>query len=373
MIRQISWLIDGGWTVDAIGLGPSPHPSVRRMFEMPPAAPGAAFTTALGLLRTPADRFSAFAQKTVPADLLDVGAPYDLVVVNEIDLLPWFVGHRDRLVTPSGRLHLDLHEFHEWQPRGRVEQLAAPRLRRYHSWLLDAIAAPAIDSRSTVAPGIARLYSERNGVPAPVVIRNSPRFVAQEPSPVDASSIELIHHGFADPRRGLELMIDAMREIDSRFRLTLMLTGSPEYRERLANHAVPLGERVRFIDPVPIDQVTSALNPFDLEIILFPPTSKNLRFTLPNKLFEAVQGRLGLVIGPSVDMAPVLEEFGNGVVADGWTASDLAAAVNRLTPEAITALKRGSDVAARELSADHEGARFLALIDPDHDSDHSGE
>jgi hypothetical protein len=354
VLRQVRWLRDAGWIVDTLGRGPKPPEASKHFAMTRPSALTRVFAYAA---LPPYLTYRLVIESAIPERALD--EPYDLVVFNEIELLPWFARVHDRLLTPGGRAHLDLHEY---APSQRVGLAYRMIFRRFRDWMVSFIPSPLISSRTTVSPGIARLYVDRFGITAPSIVRSTPAFVDQAPSAVEPDRIRLVHHGAASLSRGLDLMIDAMRLVGDRFTLELMLVGSNDAVSTLRHQAAELGERVTFRDPVPSDDVATALNAYDAEVIFFPPVTENLRFTLPNKFFESVQGRLALVIGPSVEMIGLIEEYRNGVVAAGWTARDLALAIESLEARGIAAMKSGSDRAARDLSAENEGARFLAAL-----------
>jgi glycosyltransferase involved in cell wall biosynthesis len=223
-------------------------------------------------------------------------------------------------------------------------------------------ADPIFDSRSTVNNGIARLYEEELSVPEFAVIRNSPPFADLVPGPVDPHHIKLIHHGMASWDRGLREIVDAMRLLDARFSMTFMLLGSEEVISELKEYSADLADRIDIVPPAPMRELSSAVNRFDLEIMFYRPATRNLELALPNKLFEAVQGRLGLVAGRSPMMVDVINQHSNGVIVDGWEASDLAATLNALTAERVSELKSASHAAAAELSSEAERAVFLRTM-----------
>jgi hypothetical protein len=97
-------------------------------------------------------------------------------------------------------------------------------------------------------------------------------------------------------------------------------------------------------------------------LIFFPPRFPNNTFALPNKFFEAVQGRLGIVIGESPEIVGFVRNREIGIVVQGWRASDLAVAINALSAEDVIALKQASARAATDLSTVGEGPRFLAGV-----------
>jgi hypothetical protein len=183
-----------------------------------------------------------------------------------------------------------------------------------------------------------------------------------EPSPVDPERIELIYHGLGSWIRGLRELVDAMREIDRRFVLT---SCSPAWSRpwmscRRTSPTSPTASGSS--RPHPCASWLAPSNDYDVAVMFFPPRTQNLVYTLPNKLFEAVQGRLAIVTGPTKLMVQAVEEFGNGVVTAGWEPSDLAAAINGLTPERIGELKRASHAAAATANAEAERAVFLRSV-----------
>ena len=369
VVRQIGWLVADGWTVDTVGFGPKPSPTVRDHTQLGTGhrfARLAAIRLAIHTLLPRRTAFRLLEESRFPARLRDPAAltDYDLLFVNDIDLLPWAARMATSLPASERprRIHLDLHEYHKWEDSRGLPAPVQRVLGRYHEWLLDFVSSPVFTSRSTVAGGIADLYAERYGVPRPAIVRNAPAFIEQRPSAVADGQINLIYHGNADLARGLALLVQAMDELEERFVLNFMLTGPVEGREALHSMAMHLGERVQFVDPVPMAEVAAAVNRFDLEVIFFPPTGPNYLYSLPNKLFEAVQGRLGVVIGRSPSMAEVIEEFGNGIVVEGWEAADLSRALNTLTAEHIREMKAASNHCARELNSDRESQRFTAAL-----------
>jgi glycosyltransferase involved in cell wall biosynthesis len=206
------------------------------------------------------------------------------------------------------------------------------------------------------------MYAEDFAIARPAVVRNAPAFVDQPVREVDSARVNLVHHGFAEMSRGLHLLVDALPLLDKRFVLNLMLTGSSANKDQLMSMSGAARNRIFLIDPVPMNEVATALNRFDLELIFFPPSNKSFEFALPNKFFEAVQGRLGIVIGHSESMLEITEEFGNALVVDGWTAKNLATAINALTTADIQRLKDSSAACARAINAEAEAELFLKSI-----------
>jgi Glycosyltransferase Family 4 len=352
--NQIRWLEAAGYSVDILSRGPDHPDATGQRFRIgyPPLW---LRLMAYAILRRRA-RFRRLVERYLPTSEF-AGQTYDLVLVNDLQLLPWVVTSAPALA--EGPVILDLHEVYSGNGTSLFYKLM---LARYDDWLLTFIASPVFTKLLTVAEGIADLYRDQYGVPRPGVIRNVAPYEELEPSPVDPERILLVHHGYAAVERGIDIMLDAALELESRFTLVLMVLGDRAELASIRRHPAVLAGRAELRDPVPVTDVARAVNDCDLEVIFFPPRFENNTYALPNKFFEAVQGRLGVVIGESPEIVPFVREWGLGIVVEGWTASDLAAAINRLSADEITAMKQAADRAAAELSTRGEGPRFLAEI-----------
>lgn len=352
--KQIRWLESAGYRVDVLSRGPEHPDASGRGFGI--GFPPLLFRFLAYLFLSPAARFRAVVARYLPvAELAD--RRYDLIVVNDHQLLPWIVEAAPRLT--DGPVALDLHEIYSGKTVSLLDRVLH---QRYDEWLLEWITSEVFTTRLTVADGIADIYRDEYEVPRPTVIRNVARYEELEPSRVDPDAVTLVHHGYAAIWRGIDLMLDAALLLEPRFRLVLMVMGDERSMAPLRRHPAVVSGRVEFRDPVAVTDVAEALNEFDLELIFFPPRYRNIKHALPNKFFEAVQARLGVVIGHSVEMMPYVREHGFGVVVDGWSAEALAATINSLSTAEIVAMKQAADQAAEDLSTKSEGPRFLAAI-----------
>jgi hypothetical protein len=363
VLRQIDWLTTAGWTVETLGEGGAPAGSARHWQLLPRRrwASGKWGRALMHAVLPDRAKFSVMINQRVPAGLRDAlrQRRYGLIVLNDIDFAPWvadpgYAGH------PAVHTHLDVHEF--FPPHLPPGSRLRIRVDSHHVWLRSFIPHPGFASRTTVAGAIADAYAAEFGIPRPGIVRNAPDRVDLEPSPVEPGKVRLVHHGVAQWKRGLREMIQAVAGARRGVSLDLMLTGAPAVIEEVRALAAAAGPQVRVVEPVAMGEVARAVNRYDLEVMFYPPLTDNLRFALPNKLFEAVQGRLGLVIGESPMMVEIAELFGNAAIVHGWEPADLRAVVDELDPERIAELKRGSHRAADVLNAEVEGAEFLRLL-----------
>jgi glycosyltransferase involved in cell wall biosynthesis len=91
------------------------------------------------------------------------------------------------------------------------------------------------------------------------------------------------------------------------------------------------------------------------------PTTFTWLMTLPNKLFESMVAGLAVLVAPSPAMAEIVQTYGTGWVAPGFTAQDIAQTLNALTAKDIDAKRRASREAAKTLNASHELGKVVEL------------
>ncbi|MFV0433679.1 MAG: glycosyltransferase [Leucobacter sp.] len=284
------------------------------------------------------------------------GRGFDAVIANDLETVGLAV--RD---FGGERVHADLHEFF---PGLHDQSPAWVKLRRpFLEWQIREFATRTA-SVTTVSDTIADRYLSEYGVRCEVV-RNASPAQPLRATPV-ASPIRLVHSGGAQPNRRIEVMMRAAAASTADVTLDLYLTHEKSpYGEQLRALADELGERVTIHPPVAQAELVRTLNGYDVGIHVLPPTNTNNALALPNKFFDFVQARLGMVIGPTADMARLLEQYELGAVADDFDVAAVARVLDGLTVARVAEWKEHAEAAADELSAERQyGAweRGLAAI-----------
>lgn len=278
---------------------------------------------------------------------------YDIILANDIDTAGLALS-----LKPARGVHLDLHEY---CPRMK-EELFRWKLFMgpFMAWMVRKF-GKQVNSITTVATHIAEEYRRQFGVQAGVVTNAAP-FVDRTPTPVH-TPIRLVHSGAAKKGRFLEVTLDAMDALKSDATLDLFLTQNHgEYFESLRARIQGM-RNVVLHDPVPYDQLNSTLSKYDVGIFLLPPVNFNYEWTLPNKFFDFVQARLGIIIGPSPEMAAVLTRANLGVVTEDFSSDALARAIDSLTPETVATYKASAHNAAAALSAEEQLKHWVRAIE----------
>lgn len=285
-----------------------------------------------------------FVRRAIPTGSVDV------IIANDVIAVPLALALR-----PARGVHADLHEYAPRQGEDRLQWklLIGP----FMHWAARRYVTRA-DSVTTVAKGIAEEYARVYGIPEPLVVPNASSYDGRY-SPTEVQiPLRLIHTGAAGRGRKIEVMIDAVARANEIRPGTatldlVMVPGEQKYIDELTARAAAVSNNaVRMKSAVPFDQIVPMLQNYDVGIFICPPSTFNLLHALPNKLFEFIQARLAVVIGPSPEMERIVRQYGVGAVSKDFSAESIAQLLMDLTPEAVADMKLASHRAARELSAE---------------------
>lgn len=226
---------------------------------------------------------------------------------------------------------------------------------------------PQLDHIFTVSPGLAQGYKEEYGLSCDL-LPSYPYYQQITPAPVHDGPLRCIHHGAASPGRKLETMIEAFAFLQERATLDFMLVpNDPGYLSSLKEKARPY-QNIRFVDPVPMQDIVRYVSSYDMGVYLLNNSSFNHRHALPNKFFEYIQARLGVVISPLPDMSAMLQQYDLGIVAKDFTPQAFAEAIRSLTPESIARFKSNAHSAAQSLcweqNEEHLRETLFSLMRP---------
>ncbi len=266
---------------------------------------------------------------------------FDAVIVHDAEPLP--LGF---CLAKGAPVIFDAHEYY---PKA-YEDLFWKIFHKPHLIRLCKNYMPKCANMITVCPGLATEYQKNFGI-LPEIVYSAPIYQDLPVSSVAPDCIRLIHHGGANPDRHIEAMLDMMKYVDDRFTLELMLVGDHGYIEHLRQYSSG-NRKVIWKDPVPMPDLSKTINECDIGVYILGQSSFNNIHMLPNKFFEFIQARLGIVIGPSIEMAPIVKEHNLGVVVGDFTPQTMAYELNQLTPERIVCFKQNADKAAKLYNAE---------------------
>jgi glycosyltransferase involved in cell wall biosynthesis len=215
------------------------------------------------------------------------------------------------------------------------------RMGRPARWLLgrgERKWAEAANQVITVNDSYADVLASRWSVRRPLVVMNcSYRFSPPVPRErrfheafdLPASQRVVLYHGGLFPWRGIEQLIEAIRDVPD---ATLVLMGygilEPTLRAWEADPA--LAGRVRVMGPVPPAELHAWVACADVVGMPIQGDTLNHRLTTPNKLFEAMAAGVPAVVSDLPGMSAVVRDAGSGVLVDPTDVRAIAAAIRQI-------------------------------------------
>ncbi|MGB4136823.1 MAG: glycosyltransferase family 1 protein [Microbacterium sp.] len=254
-----------------------------------------------------------------------------------------------------------LVDLHEYAPRQNEHSrtwrwLIAP----YFRWIIRGPVRRAT-ATTTVSEGIVNEYATEFDLDPQLVINASP-FQDRKPTPVH-TPLRLVHSGVAAPHRHLEILIDAVLLTTAELTLDLYLVGADSDYGRELRMRASVDPRIRIHEPVAYEKLIPTLADHDIGVHILPPINFNHLHALPNKLFDYVQARLGVIIGPSPEMQRIVDQYEIGTVTVDFTPQALAEALNHLDPADVTTWKSNSHTHAHELSSESQVRVWREMVD----------
>ncbi len=233
-------------------------------------------------------------------------------------------------VLASGILGVPLfYDAHEYWPESDPD---SQEFERLHWRRLERRLVKFAQYRHTVSDGIAKLLSEEYGVPFEVLPNAEPRDAgigASEASLADGSECRFLFQGNFAPYRGIDLLISAWSKTHPRAKLLLRGPDSP-YKKRmeaLASETGLLGDRIRFLDPVPPDGLMAGCRDGHVGLIPYTAAGPGYAHCCPNKLSQYMAASLPVFANKTTFVTKIVLNAENGAIANFSDPDDIAAAV----------------------------------------------
>ena len=281
---------------------------------------------------------------------------FDAIIIHDPTFLPLI----SRLKSKHTFLSIyNAHEYHplEFEDKPQwTETIGRYLTTLYKNHLHD------IDLMINVCEGIAQ-ECEKQFQKKSLVIPNVAIESAITPTE-NTGIIKLIYHGAIMQSRNIEDMIDVMKLLGNGYSLDIMgmvSSGNENYFATLKQYASQAGN-VFFKDAVPFHEIVPTINQYDIGLFLLRPNNFNYTHALPNKLYEFIQAKLAIAVGPSVEMKRVVMQYQLGVVSDDFGAASLATAIKQLDRTAITQFKQHAVVASAIENAAHYANIYLQQV-----------
>lgn len=186
----------------------------------------------------------------------------------------------------------------------------------------------------TVSDSIAQHLLKHNPINTVHVMHNVPKPQASASNSSLRQQLDLppnvkivLHQGNLQRHRGVAAMVEAMHYIE---RCVLVFLGGGPLKAE-AHQLVSqlnLDSKIRFMDPVPPDQLLGLTASADLGLVFLEDCCLNHRYALPNKLFEYLSAGIPIIASNLPEIAKIITQFKVGCVVQAGDAEALGNAIN---------------------------------------------
>ncbi len=235
----------------------------------------------------------------------------DVIVSNDLDTLPACC-----LVSKLKKNSVLVYDSHEYFTE--VPELNGRKFVKSFWNLLESWLVPNVDLAYTVNSTLAKMYLAKYGVEFRVV-RNVPEKNARKdnyplPPEIQRNKV-IIYQGAVNKDRGLEEMIDVIREFEG---VTLIIAGSGDILADLKKQVISgsLEHKVYFTGRVLPSMLRSLTSKAQLGISLERKTSLNYYYALPNKIFDYIHAQIPVLCSSFPEMRSIVEGRGVGIAIE---------------------------------------------------------
>jgi glycosyltransferase involved in cell wall biosynthesis len=211
---------------------------------------------------------------------------------------------------------------------------------------------PKIDAFLTVNQSIAdHLNRKYRHLPPAVIVKNAamqpnrrqPTYDGRlhEAAGLEPSRKILLYQGGFTLHRGLDALVRAAPLLPEGWRLVMMGWGQFEHELRAKAHAVdPNSGRIRFIPPVPHQELPHWTAGAALGVIPYENVCLNHWFCTPNKLWEYPASGVPVLASPFPEMEKLIAAHGIGrLLADPISPRNIAQVVGSITEIDLTKMR----------------------------------
>ena len=285
---------------------------------------------------------------------------YDLLVSNDLDtLLPNF------LISKLKRIPLvyDSHEYFTGVPE--IQN------RPFVKWVWKSIEKqvfPRLKYIMTVSDSIAIQYDKDYGL-KPITVRNCAIRTeliipySRDELKLNPDHLLLILQGTGiNVDRGGEELIDAVAITEN---VSLLIIGSGDKIEFLTKKVKELGlkERVKFIPPLPWENLMKYTRSIDAGLSLDKNSNMNYNFSLPNKLFDYLSAGIPVIASDLPEISKILYEYNCGIIIPEVNKVEISNAIKKLREnrELLSELKQNSVIASKSINWENESLKVEEL------------
>lgn len=256
----------------------------------------------------------------------------------------------------STKLTYDAHEYFTEVP----EVVRRPAVQRVWKWV-ERTFVPKFDLAYTVSNGLSELFQQQLSVTFQV-IRNVPaKPVTDLSNSGKPTTRYILYQGALNEGRGLENLIEAMKDIPVPLKLAGEGDLSAQLRQQVAK--LNLNDKVEFLGFVAPEKLKEITAQAAIGINILEPAGKSYYYSLANKFFDYVQAGTPQICIDFPEYRYVNEQYEVAVLIKNTSPNEIKTAVDRLlNDKTLYSLLQGNcSACAAAINWDTEEQKLLAL------------
>ena len=286
----------------------------------------------------------------------------DILIANDLDtLLPNFLVSRMR----RKKLVYDSHEYF----CGELSVVSNPISHKVWS-TIERFCFPKLKTVITVSQSIVDQYEKEYGI-RPYLVRNIPpansfsvTATRQSLGMPEEKTVLLLQGNGINEGRGGEEIVQSMQYLPD-YHLFVVGSGSVVPLLKQMSEEMHLDERITFVPRQTPEKLFNYTSLADIGMAIDTDLSANLRFSLPNKIFEYIKAGTPMVVSNLVERVRIVRQYDVGSVAESVSPKAIAQAVKQLSsPERMSVCRENCKVAAKELTWENEEQVLETVYQP---------
>lgn len=252
-----------------------------------------------------------------------------VLLANDLDtLLPNYLVSRIK----RKKLVYDTHEYFTEVPELIEGSFAKNTWLKIERWIF-----PKLKNVITVNESIANIYQEKYNVPVKVVrniplrkIKEEKQISGKELNLPEDKKIVLLQGAGINIDRGAEEMVKAMQYLPNNY--LFLIVGGGDVIDILKQEVATekLEDKVWILGKVEYKKLIKYTACADLGISLDKDTNLNYRFSLPNKLFDYINGNTPVLVSDLVEIKRIVNQYEVGWVIHSHQPKEIAKKIQEI-------------------------------------------
>ena len=255
----------------------------------------------------------------------------------------------------GAKLIYDAHEYFTEVP----EVVNRPVVKKIWEWV-ERVFVPKFDLAYTVSGGLAELFSKKYGKQFHVIMNvpllsHSPLITRHSPLTT------LLYQGTLNEGRGLEHLIESMKDIDAKLQLAGEGDLSDQLRELVKK--LNLESKVEFLGYVKPNELKKITAQSTIGINLLENKGLSYYYSLSNKFFDYIHASVPQVCIAFPEYERINGEYKVAVLAKDCSASEIKKTISRLINDAdlYEQLRKNCKLCSRTLNWQQEETKLVSF------------